>query len=304
MTKANRAVNSDAAMFGRRVRALRLAAGLGQREFAEAARLPNQTSVVRLEAGRLRGIAIDGLYGLIALARRQGIPAAEFLLGVRPGADLTDEQLRAEQARRVAARVLREAGMEVIDAGGISGRRPVEAADLGQWELQFPPPAAPARRGYETVPAEDVPSSPDWWRHYVPVLGGLAAGSGIDAAEAAEYPPGWAGEFLRHEGAPPTAVAVRVVGTSMQPQYQPGDMVVVDPSRQAEAGSVCCVMLDVGGRREPRLKRLELRGKSLVLKSLNPQVADEEIPRDRLAGAYPVVAHLPLIVGGPEGGQR
>ncbi|HOD79971.1 MAG TPA: S24 family peptidase [Phycisphaerae bacterium] len=147
------------------------------------------------------------------------------------------------------------------------------------------------RSGYRTVPPEAVPSVSDWWRQYVPVVGKIAAGTGLDAVEAREYPPGWCGEFLVYAGAPATAIAVRVEGQSMEPDYMAGDMVVVDPQQRVTAG-IACVLLEVDGEREAVLKRIRIKGKSALLESINQAFAARAIQASQVAAAYKVIDHL------------
>jgi phage repressor protein C with HTH and peptisase S24 domain len=159
------------------------------------------------------------------------------------------------------------------------------------------------RRGYTTVPAEDVPTSPDWHEHYVPIIGRVAAGLGEDTCEATEYPPAWAGEFLCYDGGPATAVAVRVTGQSMEPRYRDGDMVIVDTGQPAASGEICCVLIDRDGIREARLKRLKISGPWAILESINSEHGPERLSAHRIVRAYRVVDHVPLIVAEKEGEQ-
>ena len=153
----------------------------------------------------------------------------------------------------------------------------------------------PATAGYRTISAEDVPTSPDWWKSYVPVIGRVAAGEGMDTIEASQYPPAWAGEFVEFRGGSPTAVAVRVAGESMLPTYSQDDMLIVDTAQQAESGQVCCVLVAVAGFREARVKRLIRRGKIFLLESLNPAWSPDIIEAEKIIAAYAIVAHLPRL---------
>ena len=153
-----------------------------------------------------------------------------------------------------------------------------------------------ATAGYRTIPAEDVPTNPDWWKSYVPVIGRVAAGAGADTIEASQYPPAWAGEFVEFRGGPPTAVAVRVAGESMLPTYSQDDMLIVDTAQQAESGQVCCVLVAVEGFREARVKRLIRRGKLFLLESLNPAWSPDIIEAEKILAAYAIVAHLPRLL--------
>jgi SOS-response transcriptional repressor LexA len=150
--------------------------------------------------------------------------------------------------------------------------------------------------GYRTISAEDVPTNPDWWKSYVPVIGRVAAGEGMDTIEASQYPPAWAGEFVEFRGGPPSAVAVRVAGESMLPTYSQDDMLIVDTAQQAESGQVCCVLMAVEGFREARVKRLIRRGQHFLLESLNPAWSPDIVAAEKVLAAYAIVAHLPRVL--------
>jgi len=152
-----------------------------------------------------------------------------------------------------------------------------------------PPPGRAPR--YRTVLAEDIPSTSDWWKRYVPILGTIAAGEGPDLLEPTEYPPAW-GEFLVYSGATQTAVAIRISGESMAPDFRDHDMVVVDPARPAESG-ICCVLIDRDGGRDVHLKRLHLSRNTARLESINSEFPTVQIDRSRLIAAFTVIAHLP-----------
>lgn len=177
-----------------------------------------------------------------------------------------------------------------VDGGAESAVPPEERADAGTaFEVArlFEP-------GFREVAAEEIPKDTDWRAKFVPIIGRLAAGKGVETLEAEAHPPGIADSYVAYESVPRGAFAVRVHGDSMAPDYQSGDVVIVDPSRPATEG-VCCVIFDADGERLARLKRLKRRGKTAVLESLNPEYSPERLP---LAGitAYTVVDHLPAIL--------
>jgi SOS-response transcriptional repressor LexA/DNA-binding Xre family transcriptional regulator len=219
--------------------------------------------------GAYRGALMDAM--LVALAGRMGVDVSQVM-------DTWTSELNLPGKGIVVAHI--RGLVEKFEAAAESLVLPVES------------PSAPPRPPYLTVGPEDVPTDPDWWKSFVPVIGRVAAGVGIDTDEAGAYPPAWAGEFLAYEGAPKTAVAVRVVGTSMEPMYTAGDMVVVDPARRADNGQVCCVLLASDGNREVRLKRLRIRGDQAVLESLNPSHPAIRLPVSQVVGAYRIIDQL------------
>jgi transcriptional regulator with XRE-family HTH domain/phage repressor protein C with HTH and peptisase S24 domain len=181
-------------------------------------------------------------------------------------------------AARPAA-VAAEAGRPARDAS--PGRQPPTASLDGD-----------VQPGYRLIMAEELPER--WQGRYVPVIGKLAAGQGIDTAQAEQMPPGWADEYVRYAGAPPHAVAVHVVGDSMEPRYRDGDMVIVDPARPRPSG-ICVVLVERHGQRIARLKRLRVQGGVAHLESCNASYPTIEVPaKDMLA--YTIIAHLPRYV--------
>jgi SOS-response transcriptional repressor LexA len=135
----------------------------------------------------------------------------------------------------------------------------------------------------------------------VPILGRIAAGPGAETLEAVQYEPGDAEAFLAYAGAPAGAVAVRVVGRSMEPEFREGDLVIVDPGRPTDSG-LACVIQRVADTEVARLKKIRRRGRRVILESTAGGFAAEELPADALVGSYAVIAHLPLRRSGGEGG--
>ena len=109
--------------------------------------------------------------------------------------------------------------------------------------------------------------------------------------EASTHPPGWCGEFLVYNGGPKGAIAVRVQGESMEPEYRDGDMIVVDPSQTVKTG-VACVLLNSNNEREAVLKIVQSHGVDVVLKSTNSEYAPRKVPASGIAACYKVIDHL------------
>jgi len=146
--------------------------------------------------------------------------------------------------------------------------------------------------GFRLVPREDVAAGrrpPD----LVPVLGRIAAGAGAETLEAVQYAPGDADAYIMYKGAPAGAVAVQVVGVSMEPEFREGDLVVVHAGQSAESG-LACVIQRSGDQEVARLKRLRRVGRRLLLESTNPSFPPEDLARQDFVAARPVLAHLPL----------
>lgn len=99
----------------------------------------------------------------------------------------------------------------------------------------------------------------------VPILGRAPAGVPTEQLEYSEgtVPLPWA--------AGARAFAIRVIGNSMHDAaIVDGDLVVVDPDRQASNGDV--VLAAIGG--EQTIKRLRLRGTGWFLEPANPDFAN------------------------------
>lgn len=300
---------------GRRCRECRQQAGWSRERLASEAGLGTVSSLQRIEAGLASQISLAVLWGYMECARRVGRSADWLLTGREPAAAASSSSLDLSTADLPA--VVREYTRLSFEAMSLEQLIAAwdDPAQRSAWLATQRPAGEPVShdqvsiapdinelsrgaavpRGYRTVPAEAVPGRPDWPAHYVPVIGRVAAGCDLaaDTAEASATPPGWAGEFLVYDGAPAGAVAVRVEGDSMAPEYQAGDMVLVDTGRPVESG-VCVVLLASDGEREAVLKRLRRVGRRWVLSSLNPDYADRPIPAADLAAAYGIIAHLPL----------
>lgn len=149
--------------------------------------------------------------------------------------------------------------------------------------------------GYRTVPSEDLEGQ-DWHGKFVPVINRIAAGEGVDTAEAESYAPNTASCFVEYAGAPPKAIAVEVTGDSMEPDFRDRDIVIVDPENRVESG-LACVILNRGGSRYPRLKYVKRRGKTIVLESRNSEKHPPQIvPVSQVVGFFRIFKHLPQFV--------
>ena len=272
----------------------------------------------RIERGHSLAIPVDMLCGIADFAARSGISLAWLFAGhghmlqggMGPmGLDWLLQANRDELMCEFARLTLdTQTVTDLIKTDANPEARAALAALLtAAPDGEAAIPSAPVRRrakrpaarpGYRTVPPEDVPTSHDWHTQYVPIVGRIAAGQGIDTTESTEYPPGWAAEFLVYDGAPEAAVAVRIKGESMSPRFGSGDMAVVDTAGEVGWGEVCCVLVRVDDIVEARLKRPVPDGGEVVLQSLNPdpQYAPERVGRDAVVRRLPIVAHLPLIV--------
>lgn len=124
----------------------------------------------------------------------------------------------------------------------------------------------------------------------VPVMG-TAAGSHIGGAFKLE------GGIVDYVRRPPALVGAKeiyglyVEGTSMEPQYFPGDLIYVHPHRPARLGDIVVVQCRNGEHAIDEASLGIYRKKterSLVIGKRNP-VADIEIPRERVVAIHRVL---------------
>lgn len=115
-----------------------------------------------------------------------------------------------------------------------------------------------------------------------PVLGTAEAGNGtftLDTGEPIDFVSRPKGLANRKD-----AYGIYVQGVSMQPAYDPGDLVYVDPKRPPAAGRDCIVQLkqtDPGGEMRFMLKRLVKRnGHKWFFKQFNPEKEIELTDRE------------------------
>jgi len=104
------------------------------------------------------------------------------------------------------------------------------------------------------------------------IIGGIPLISFVQAGGWAEIvdnlQPGDAEEWIpRISGVGPRSFALRVSGTSMAPDYQPGDIIVVDPDCQHNNGSL--VVARLNGDNEATFKRIVIDGGKTFLEPIN-----------------------------------
>lgn len=100
----------------------------------------------------------------------------------------------------------------------------------------------------------------------IPLISFVQAGGWSGIVD--NFQPGDAEEWLpRMTGVGPRSFALRVSGTSMAPDYQPGDIIVVDPDCRYNNGSL--VVARLNGDNEATFKRLVIDGGSTFLEPIN-----------------------------------
>jgi phage repressor protein C with HTH and peptisase S24 domain len=125
----------------------------------------------------------------------------------------------------------------------------------------------------------------------VPVMG-TAAGSHLRGAFQLSADPV---DYVRR---PPTLMNARnvyslyVEGTSMEPQYAPGDLVYIHPDKPARFGDAVVVQcqLSAEGHMEATLGILSRRsGEAVIIRKHNPP-AEIEIPKDTIVAVHKVLS--------------
>jgi SOS-response transcriptional repressor LexA len=122
----------------------------------------------------------------------------------------------------------------------------------------------------------------------VPIINKVAAGYPNDFDDL-DYPVGIADDYVRcpdvHD---PNAFAVRIIGDSMEPKYQEGDIVIFSPAVDVCNGDDCFVRFSAP--HETTFKRVFFEGGDKVrLQPRNEQYAPMMVEGKRVNGIYKAV---------------
>jgi len=189
--------------------------------------------------------------------------------------------------RGTQARVAKETGLYGSQVGDLlSGRRPgseeqrraiatalgytyEDMFSLGQWILDGKNPAEFQKTGQVHQAnirlTANVTAGPDIIGR-IPLISFVQAGGWAEIVDNLQ--PGDAEEWIpKVSGVGPRSFALRVSGTSMAPDYQPGDIIVVDPDRQYNNGSL--VVARLNGDNEATFKRIVIDGGKTFLEPIN-----------------------------------
>jgi SOS-response transcriptional repressor LexA len=128
----------------------------------------------------------------------------------------------------------------------------------------------------------------------VPLINKVAAGYPTDFTDL-DYPARVADEYIPCPHLDdPDAFAARVVGMSMKPDYNEGDMIIFSPRREPTHGCDCFVRLLPD--HHSTFKRVYFENEQHVrLQPLNPAFAPQVIELDQVAGLYPAVMRIQSI---------
>jgi SOS-response transcriptional repressor LexA len=175
--------------------------------------------------------------------------------------------------------------VDLADKSGVS-QATISKIERGDQEQSVHTPILAATLGVDTLwlatgngemafggISQDLPNynsnteSVSWPLGKVPLISNIQAGHWCEAID--NFQPGDAEEWLpapaKHG---PHAYALRVTGTSMEPRLREGEIVVVDPDRDPESGSI--VVARMAENKEVTLKQLIREGGETYLKALNP----------------------------------
>lgn len=193
-----------------------------------------------------------------------------------------NEAVKFELARRgwgAQARLARELGIDTPQFNNIiSGRRPSEeelrraiseklgiAYDemitMGRQILDGNDPEVPPNQNHQPpkLPVDKVP-----------VISWVQAGTWQDIEDS--YPPGEADEWITVAlPVGENSFALKVQGDSMSPVFLPGDIIVIDTSKQPETGSyvIAKTTNGTGDHGEATFKQFIRDGNNIYLKPLN-----------------------------------
>ncbi len=104
----------------------------------------------------------------------------------------------------------------------------------------------------------------------VPVISWVQAGAWTDIVD--EFQPGDADEFIQvFSNVSENTFALRISGDSMTPEFQPGEVITVDPAVQPETGKYVIAKIENGNNEngEATFKQFVRDGGSVYLKPLN-----------------------------------
>lgn len=139
--------------------------------------------------------------------------------------------------------------------------------------------------------AKDQPGAPALWplalpRHRVPLINKVAAGYPSGFTDL-DYPARIADDYTHCDSIDdPDAFAATVVGDSMAPQYQEGDIVVFSPAAEVTDGCDCFVRLEPD--HECTFKRVFIDPETgrIRLQPLNAAFPARTVEREQVAGMY------------------
>ncbi|MEM8739280.1 MAG: LexA family transcriptional regulator [Planctomycetota bacterium] len=135
----------------------------------------------------------------------------------------------------------------------------------------------------------DIPGAGVPVRYRVPIINQVAAGHAVEHTDLG-YPDGAADRYLDvPEAVDADSFSTVIVGDSMRPRYEPGDVVVCSGSAKVEEGCDCFVRL--APDHESTFKRVYFdAGPGMIrLQPLNPDFPPRIVGREQVSGMYRAV---------------
>jgi phage repressor protein C with HTH and peptisase S24 domain len=129
---------------------------------------------------------------------------------------------------------------------------------------------------------------------FVPIINRVAAGYPAEFDDLG-YPVGYADDYIKcPDLADPNAFAVRIVGDSMLPDYNEGDIVVFSPSRAVDNGDDCFVRF--AQPHETTFKRVYFQDDGTIrLQPRNHQYPPMVVDQQRINGIYKAVRRYQTV---------
>lgn len=124
----------------------------------------------------------------------------------------------------------------------------------------MPPNVSPAKMGKQRL---------------VPIISWVKAGDWTEVCDM--FQPGDADDWIETDIKGKCVFALRVAGDSMEPEFNEGELIVVNPHVDVNPGDYVVVK---NGKGEATLKQLKKYGNTFVLHPLNSRYQDMEVKKD------------------------
>lgn len=109
----------------------------------------------------------------------------------------------------------------------------------------------------------------------IPVVSWVIAGKWNEVCDS--FHPGDADEWIESDVRGKNVFALRVKGDSMEPEFNEGEVIIINPHIEAKSGDYVIVKNDDKG--EATFKQLKKYGDTIVLHPLNPKYPDIELKK-------------------------
>jgi len=129
----------------------------------------------------------------------------------------------------------------------------------------------------------------------VPVINFVQAGEFHEYTDL-EYPNGWADEFIYCTEKGPHVFALKIKGSSMEPDFNEGDIVVINPDKRVDNGDNAVVRLLKSG--ETTIKKVEYfdHGKLVILRPINHGFKPIEIKEEDRENRVKIIGRVMEVI--------